>query len=83
MRGADHSYSGVQLIAWKDIEGRLHHRYFPANFLKLLTTPPYSLNNWDKVPVKLTSPLRSNTSHIQILIFCLTHFSPRSHFYTS
>ena len=39
MRGEDHSYPGVQLTAWNVTEDRLHHRYFPANFLKLVTTP--------------------------------------------
>ena len=38
-RGGDHSYSAVQLAAWTVTEDRLHQRYFPVNFLKLLRTP--------------------------------------------
>ena len=39
MRGGDYSYPGVQLEAWNITEDRLHRRYFPANFFKLVTTP--------------------------------------------
>ena len=39
MRGVNHSYPGVQLAAWNVTEDRLQHRYFPENFLKLVTTP--------------------------------------------
>ena len=38
MRGGDHSYQSVQLAAWNVTEDRLHHRYFPANVLKLAAT---------------------------------------------
>ena len=39
MRGGDHYYPGVWLVGWNVTEERPHHRYFPANVLKLLTTP--------------------------------------------
>ena len=39
MRGEYHSYQGVQLAAWTVTEDRLHHRYFPTNLFKLVTTP--------------------------------------------
>ena len=39
MDGGDCSYPGVQLPAWKVPQERLHRIYFPANFLKLVTTP--------------------------------------------
>ena len=39
MGGGDYSYPGVQLTSWNATEDRLHHRYFPAKFLKLVTTP--------------------------------------------
>ena len=44
MRGRDHSYPGVQLVALKITEDRLfdfsiEDRYFPANFVKFFTTP--------------------------------------------
>ena len=39
MRGGDNSYLGLHLAAWNVTEDRLHRRYFPANFLKLVTTP--------------------------------------------
>ena len=38
MRGGDYSYLGIQLEAWNVTEDRLPHRYFPAIFLKLVTT---------------------------------------------
>ena len=37
MCGEDHPYPGVQLAAWNATEEKLHQRYFPANYLKLLT----------------------------------------------
>ena len=37
--GGDYSYPGLQLAARNVTEVRLHHRYFPANFLKSATTP--------------------------------------------
>ena len=37
--GGDHSYPGVQFAAWNIIKDRFHRRYFPASFLKLVTTP--------------------------------------------
>ena len=39
MRGGDRSYPSVQLAAWNITEIRLDLRYFPVNFLKLVTTP--------------------------------------------
>ena len=39
MRGGDHSYADVQLAAWNVTEERFHLKYFPANFLKSVTTP--------------------------------------------
>ena len=39
MRGEDNSCPSVQHVALKVTEDRLYHRYFPANYLKLLTTP--------------------------------------------
>ena len=39
MRGVDHFYPGVQFAAWSVTEDRLHQRYFPVNFLKLVATP--------------------------------------------
>ena len=38
MCGGDYYYPGVQLIAWKVTEDKLHYRCYPGNFLKLLTT---------------------------------------------
>ena len=37
MRGEDHSYPGVQLEAWNVTKKKLHQKYFPATYLKLLT----------------------------------------------
>ena len=42
--GQDHSYPGVQLVAWKITKDRLfdfstQDIYFPENFLKFFTTP--------------------------------------------
>ena len=39
MRGGDNHYPGVQLVSLKVTEDGLHHRYSPANCLKL---PPTS-----------------------------------------
>ena len=39
MGGGEHSYPGVQLATWNVTEDQLNRRYFPANFLKLVTTP--------------------------------------------
>ena len=39
MRDGHHFYPGVQLVASNVTEDRLHHRYAPANFLELVTTP--------------------------------------------
>ena len=39
MRGGDRTYPDIQLAAWNVTDVRLHHRYFPVNFLKLGTTP--------------------------------------------
>ena len=39
MGGGNHSYPGVQLAVWNVTEDRLHDIYFPANCLKLVTTP--------------------------------------------
>ena len=64
MSGGDHSYPGVQLAAWKVTEDRLYHRFFPVNFLKLLTILSYPSDNCDQLPVKLPRPLRVNTSPI-------------------
>ena len=38
MHGGDHSYPGVQLAAWNVTKEKLHQIYFPATYLKLLTT---------------------------------------------
>ena len=38
MRGRDHSYPGVQIGAWNVTEKKLHQRYIPVTYLKLLTT---------------------------------------------
>ena len=34
MRGADHSYPGVQLAAWNVTKEKLHQRHFHAAYLK-------------------------------------------------
>ena len=39
MPSGNHTYPGVQLAAWNVTEQRLYRRYFPAIYLKLLTTP--------------------------------------------
>ena len=38
MRGEDHSYPGIHLAAWNVTKEKLHQRYFPATYLKLLAT---------------------------------------------
>ena len=38
MRGEDHFYPGVQLVTWNLTQEKLHRMYFPATYLKLLTT---------------------------------------------
>ena len=38
MHGGDDSYSAVQLAAWNVIKEKLHQIYFPATYMKLLTT---------------------------------------------
>ena len=38
MHGGDHSYSDVQLAAWNVTKEKLHQIYFPATYLKFLTT---------------------------------------------
>ena len=38
MSGGHHSYPGVQLAVWNVTEEKLHQKYFPATYLKLLTT---------------------------------------------
>ena len=38
MHSEDHSYSGVQLAAWNVSGEKLDQKYFPATYLKLLTT---------------------------------------------
>ena len=67
MRSGDHSYLGVQLAAWKVTKDRLPHRYFPAKFLKLVTTPILTERqpiNDQLLPVKLPRQQRGNTSPI-------------------
>ena len=39
MRGGDHSYPVVQPTVWNVPNNSFYHRYFPANFLKLLIIP--------------------------------------------
>ena len=38
MHGGDHSYLGVQLAAWNVTKEKLYQIYFPATYMKLLTT---------------------------------------------
>ena len=38
MHGGGHSYLGVQLAVWDVTKEWLHQTYFPATYLKLLTT---------------------------------------------
>ena len=38
MHGGDHSYPGVLLAPWNVTKEKLHQIYFPATYLKLLTT---------------------------------------------
>ena len=38
MHGGGHDYSGVQLAAWNITKEKPHQIYFPATYLKLLTT---------------------------------------------
>ena len=38
MHGRDHSCQGAPLAAWNIIEEKLHQRYFPGTYLRLLTT---------------------------------------------
>ena len=38
MHGGDHSYLGEQLAPWNVTKEKLHQIYFPATYLKLLTT---------------------------------------------
>ena len=38
MRRGDHCFPDLKLASWNVNEDRLYHRYFSANFLKLLTT---------------------------------------------
>ena len=69
MPGEDSSYPGVQLVALQVAEDRLYHRYFLANYLKLLTTPTLPTEKCNSV--NLPSALRSNTSCIQTVTCCL------------
>ena len=39
MRDGNRSYPGVHLAVWNVTEDQLSHIYFPANFLKFVTTP--------------------------------------------
>ena len=39
MCGGDQFYPGIQPAACNVAEGKLHQRYFPETYLKLLTTP--------------------------------------------
>ena len=38
MCGGDHFHPGAQLVAWNFIKEKIHQNYFPASYLKLLTT---------------------------------------------
>ena len=38
MRGGDHSYPGVPHAAWNFTKENFHQIYFPATYLKQLTT---------------------------------------------
>ena len=62
MRGGGHYYPGVQVAAWNVTEDKLYHRFFSANFLKLITILSYSSDNCIQLPLELPRPLRANTS---------------------
>ena len=70
MRGGDHSYPGVQLAVWNVTENRLHCRYFPANFFKLVTTPILPVGQlWSADCYATTSPARQYLTNINSKVF--------------
>ena len=71
MRGGDISFPDIQLVAWKFIEDRPHHRYFPVYFLKSFISPTQTCRITDHLPVKLLFPLRGTTLCTQIVMYCL------------
>ena len=72
------SYSGVQIAPWGDTEEKVHHMYFPANFLKFDDSNPTrwkTANSYASVSEALTSTACNYLNNIngKLLLYAITY----------